>query len=230
MNFINRESVITNIASLIVKKRQENTPLIVGITGVDTSGKTQLTNELKVALINQGYQVQVVHVDDFHNEKAIRYANELSEPDQYYYRSIDFEKIARDLLQLIKKNRRLETTINHLNLDTDTWTYNKKYLINPQTIVLLEGVFIYRDETRPFIDTFIHLHVDEAIVLERAQLRDKPKQGEEVIRKYHAKYLPAQRRYLEKYNPCLIADVIVENSNWEKPKILKWPENFQLEA
>jgi len=37
--------------------------------------------------------------------------------------------------------------------------------------------------------------------------------------KYDSKYLPAQSRYLEEYPPEKTADMVIDNSEWEYPRL-----------
>ncbi|MCK6258993.1 hypothetical protein LCY76_20690 [Fictibacillus sp. KIGAM418] len=220
---LSQDRLINNLCSLIIKQRSADTPLIVGITGIDTSGKTQLTYELHKHLQTLNESVQIVHVDDFHNPKSKRYVPDLPEADQYYNLSINFDELVTKVLNPIKDQGQLQITLNHLDILSDSMSLQKEYSIFPNSIVLLEGVFLFRPETYPFIDFSIFLNIDEDTALQRAAIRDVPTQGEEVLNKYHTKYFPAQRTYLQIYRPDLIADVVIDNSDWTSPIVAKWP-------
>lgn len=224
MNSTVRHTLIENLSDIIIQKRPANSAFLVGITGMDTSGKTRFTEELERCLYRRGLKVQIIHVDDFHNPKSIRYARDLPEPRQYYERSINFERLANEVLRPIKEYGQLKTTLTHLDLLSDTWSLQRDYNVNSDTIVLVEGVFLFRPEICSFVDFFIYLHVTEDVVIQRARLRDLPTQGEEVMRKYHSKYLPAQREYIQNVRPDRFSDVVIDNSNWENPKVLVWPD------
>lgn len=223
MNNDPRRQVLDRLVHLIRQRKPGHRPLIVGITGMDTSGKSQLTHALAGELERFSHQVQVVHVDDFHRPRAQRYLPELPEPVQYYEHSIDFGRAASDVLRPIQVDHSLDVTLKLLDLPSDAWTLERRYVVSDQTIVLLEGVFLFRPELRNLVGLFVYLHVDEPVVLERGRARDVPNQGEEVMRKYHSKYLPAQRSYLAAHPPELHAEVIIDNSSWEEPVVVKWP-------
>ncbi|MER6469716.1 HAD-IA family hydrolase [Streptomyces collinus] len=212
------------LAALITERRAgaPTRPYVVGVTGVDTAGKSQLAERLRTVLHGTGVPAVVVHVDDFHRPRAERYDPALPEPRQYYERSIDFARLAAEVLAPLRADGSLHRTVARLDLPTDEWT-TTRHDIDPGTIVILEGVFLYRAETRPFVDFFVHLHLDEETVLERARSRDVPSQGEEVMRKYRDKYLPAQRAYLAEHPPRELADVVLDNSRWAEPGVLSWP-------
>jgi len=219
-----RKEMIERLSSYISQKRHELGPLVVGITGMDTSGKSEMTKLLARELENAGHTVQVVHLDDFHRSRAERYRVGLLEPVQYYEHSFDFEWLITELLIPIRNEGQLEKSLTCLDVLKDTWTIERRYSVNADTIVLLEGVFLFRAEISQFLDLVIFLQVDESTVVERARLRDLPIQGEEVWRKYQKKYLPAQRAYLEEYPPERNAGIILDNNDWANPKVIKWPE------
>ncbi|MGV7117209.1 hypothetical protein [Paenibacillus kyungheensis] len=225
-----REYLIYNICNEIIKNKNAETPLIVGLTGIDTSGKSKMAEELKKVFIQKNVEVQLVHVDDFHYPKSKRYNDSLSEPDQYYELSINFEAIRNNLLEPIKSSTQLEVTLPHLDLLTDSMSITKNYNITKDTIVLIEGVFLYREEVRPYIDFYIFLDIEEEVVIQRAEIRDVPVQGVEVLEKYHTKYLPAQRRYINKFQPNIVSNIVINNSDFENPQIKKWPHSSNSEV
>ncbi|MFJ5269783.1 HAD-IA family hydrolase [Streptomyces sp. NPDC088358] len=217
------EPVLDALAALLVRRRATGTrPYVVGVTGIDTAGKSRMAERLRTVLRARGVPVAVVHVDDFHRPRAERYDSALPAPRQYYERSIDFARLAAEVLAPLRTDGGLHRSVAALDLPSDEWT-TVRHDIGPGTVVILEGVFLYRAETRPYVDLFVHLDVDEHTVLERARQRDLPSQGAEVMRKYADKYLPAQRAYLERHPPRELAHVVVDNSRWEEPVVRVWP-------
>ncbi|MEU9341256.1 HAD-IA family hydrolase [Streptomyces sp. NPDC048278] len=216
------EPVLDALAALLDRRRDGTRPYTVGVTGVDTAGKSRLAERLRTALERRGVPVAVVHVDDFHRPRAERYDPALPAPRQYYERSIDFARLAAEVLSPLREDGRLHRTVAGLDLPSDAWT-TVRYDIGPDAVVILEGVFLYRGETRPYVDLFVHLDVDEQTVLERARRRDLPDQGAEVMAKYADKYLPAQRAYLAEHPPQAFAHVVIDNSRWESPAVRTWP-------
>ncbi|MEV8099463.1 hypothetical protein [Kitasatospora sp. NPDC085879] len=221
---IGRAELVERLRTLLGRSKHPDRPLVVGITGMDTSGKSRLADELADALAHRATPHQVVHIDDFHHPRAHRYRPDLPEPEQYYAHSIDFERAARDVLRPIRDEGRLDTELTLLDLPTDTPTLRRRYTVGPRTTVIVEGVFLLRPEVRDLIDLFVHLDVREDVVLERARIRDVPGQGEDVMRKYGTKYLPAQRAYLAAHPPARHAHVLVDNSDWTNPVVLRWPD------
>lgn len=218
------ELVIRSLASLISESRLETGPMVVGVTGMDTSGKSEMTTLLAEELSRLGLPVQIIRLDDFHRPRADRYRPDLPEPVKYFEHSFDYERLINEVLRPIRAEGCLDTSLLCLDLIEDTWTIERRYLVNDDTVVLLEGVFLFRPDIAHFVDLIIYLQVDESTVMERAIKRDVPIHGDEIMKKYHSKYLPAQRAYLEEYPEEINADVIINNNDWENPTVIKWPE------
>ena len=220
---MSRQALLGDLAHLIAARRKGITrPLVVGVTGVDTAGKSELAADLLTVLRDNGMPAEAVHVDEFHRPRALRYDLHLPEPEQYYHRSIDFDRLARQVLRPLREHGSLDRTVETLDPLTDRRTW-RTYTIPSAAVVVLEGVFLFRPEVRPYVDLLVYLHVDENVVLERARARDVPIQGEAVLGRYASKYLPAQRSYLSAYPPEQLADVLIDNSDWAEPEIRRWP-------
>ena len=108
-----------------------------------------------------------------------------------------------------------------IDLATDDYTKEVSFFADPETIVVFEGVFIFRKELSEFIDMKIFIEIPFEEVKKRAMLRDLPSHGPEIMRRYDEKYIPAQKKYLQNYTPSEIADIIIDNLDFENPKIIK---------
>jgi uridine kinase len=104
-----------------------------------------------------------------------------------------------------------------LNPMTDEYDNGKEYFFSPGTIAVLEGVFLFREELSPFTDYKIFLEISFEECLRRAQARD----SREIYSKYAEKYIPAQKKYLAAFPPEKNADMIIDNSDWQNPRITR---------
>lgn len=213
-------NLVSRVADLVSSSKARKGPTVVGITGIDTSGKTTLSAKIADALRARDKCVVVVHVDDFHNERSERYITGVPEPTQYYRHSIDFDRLITEILRPVKQFGQLDIVLTLLDLHSDSWTLERRYTVRNDTVVLVEGVFLLRPEVRQWIDLIIYVDISETEVLRRAQKRDVPAQGRDVMRKYATKYLPAQREYLKRYPPRNFADFIINNDDWTAPVLL----------
>lgn len=206
-----------SIVEKIIEKKG-NKRFIVGINGVDTSGKTTFTRKLKKELENKGFHVETISIDDFHNESEIRYKN--PDPIQGYIDDgFDLENL-ENFLREIKQDNIEKKKMIHLNLDNDTFSNEKIYTFKDNTVILLEGVLLYREPINKYFDFKIFLEIPFEEVLKRAEKRDVPKFGIEFLDKYRNKYIPVQKKYLREYKVKETCDLIIDNTDFDNPIII----------
>ncbi len=205
-----------NMAEQIFIMKKSKSPLIVGINGVDTSGKSMLANELSRYLYKLGFKTQVISIDDFHNPSSIR-SKDKNPITSYLNNAFDISKIEKELLEPISVDHKLCKQLHLLDLKTDAYTRTKEYNIDADTIVIFEGVLLFREPLNKYFDlrVFVDITFDE--VLNRAVIRDKDLLGETVIEKYRNKYIPIQKQYLEAYSPASICDIVIDNNDFMEP-------------
>jgi HAD superfamily hydrolase (TIGR01549 family) len=210
--FDRRLPVFENILGEVNKRKIADRPFVIAVSGIDCSGKTMFTNALNEYFISRNLETQIINLDDFHNPRGIRYAGD-NQADNYYNRSFNLKEIIKELLAPLRENREYSTTLKLLDVDTDKYEPEKTYSFTPETIVLFEGVFLFRKELAPYIDYRIFLDIS----FEESKQRAKTRDPEAIIRKYDEKYLAAQGKYLREYPPQDAADMIIDNTNWEYP-------------
>ncbi len=212
--FDRRLPIFEKITGEIDTRKPKDRPFIVGISGIDGSGKTMFTRALASYMVEHKRRIQVIHLDDFHNPREVRYAGE-DQAENYYHRSFDIQKIIDNLLIPARRKGKHTVTLTLLDLDTDKSEIKKEYSFDSDTIILFEGVFLFREELAPYIDYNIYLDIP----FEESRKRARERDARAVLEKYDTKYLPAQAKYLEEYPPKDTADMIIDNSNWEYPRV-----------
>jgi phosphoglycolate phosphatase len=212
--FDRRLPIFEKIVDAIVKKKQKDRAFVLGINGIDCSGKTTFAKALGNYLKTNGYPTQIIAIDDFHNPKAVRYSGR-DPADNYLNKSFNFEKLTEKLLKPIQETGRVNTRMNLLNLETDKYDTVKHYSIGPDTIVILEGVFLFRKEIAPYIDLKVYLDIGFEESMRRAPIRDSTS----IVEKYKIKYLPAQDKYIKECTPLSQSDIVIDNTNLEYPKL-----------
>ena len=209
--------IIERDISLLQKQIQkpEQQPIVVGINGVDTSGKTVFALGLENYLRHRGIHTQIIHLDDFHNPRTIRYAD--ISPEGYIKHAFDLPKLSNLLRQLRQCPSKI--TVDLLDLDADTYTNEKTFQANDNSVIIVEGVLLYREPIDMFFDYRIFLDITFDEVLHRAQARDVPKYGKAFLQRYIDRYIPAQKIYLNEYFPKEKCRLIIDNNDFTKPKI-----------
>lgn len=192
----------------------------LGINGVDTSGKSTFSDFLAKFLMSVGKHTVVVHMDDFHNPIAIR-SNGKDEISAYIENAFDTDTLLNEILLPLRRYGEVHKNLKLLDLDSDTFTLERTYYISRDTLVILEGVLLYRKPIEDFIDFKIFLDIGFDEVIRRAYARDVPKYGPAFLDKYHSKYIPIQRRYLAECLPMKKSNVIIDNNDPLNPKIFQ---------
>ena len=108
-----RKCAIFDIVEFKFKAYCSDTPFVIGVNGVDTSGKSQVTLALNTYLISRGYKTQVIHVDDFHNPRKIRLSGE-NEIDSYINHAFNLSLLKSELLAPIKNGNSVDKDLTLL--------------------------------------------------------------------------------------------------------------------
>jgi phosphoglycolate phosphatase-like HAD superfamily hydrolase/uridine kinase len=206
--------IFERITDEVKRRKQKDKAFVIGINGIDGAGKTEFASALETYLKAKGLQTQLIHLDDFHNPKVIRYSGN-DQAGNYYNKSFNINLVVEKLLSPIKENRLVSFSFKALDPDTDKYEVEREYSINRDTIVIFEGVFLYRKELSSYIDYKVFLD----IVLEESKRRATIRDSAANVKKYDAKYLPAQVEYMKKYPPTKVADMVIDNTNWEYPRV-----------
>jgi uridine kinase len=187
-------------------------PVRVAIDGVDASGKTTLADAL-AQKIEPFRPVLRAGIDQFHNPRAVRYRLGPDSPDGYYQDSFDLSALRRLLLDPLGQggSRVIQPAV--FDFRADHTLHAAPIQVEPDAILLFDGVFLQRPLLRPCWDFVIFVQASFETILARAVTRDRDLLGgeAEVLRRYRTRYIPAQEQYLKECQPAFRADVVVEN-------------------
>ena len=216
-----------DITEQLIDKKNTSNPLVVGVNGVDTSGKTTLTKELGKYLCKSGFKVQIVHLDDFHNTICVR--NKESDPViSYFNNAFDLKFLEKEILEPISLEGSIDKELELLDLQRDQYCNKKRYVVDKDTIVLVDGVLLYREPIDKYFDFRIYIDISFDEVIKRALKRDSGIFGNSVTEKYIKKYIPVQKLYIGKYAPKEKSNIVIDNEDYMKPRILKREEIKKL--
>jgi len=209
-----RTSIFKKILKETETRKKKDRAFVIGVNGIDCSGKSMFADSLEKYLASMGFETQFISIDDFHNPAAYRYSGK-NQSDNYYNRSFNINNIIEKLLTQINRKISYQVKLPVLNVQTDKYDTEKGYTFNQNTIVVFEGVFLFRKELSPYIDYKVFLEITFEECKRRAKIRD----SQASLEKYEEKYIPAQKRYLNEYPALKTADMIIDNSNWEYPVV-----------
>jgi len=213
-----RETFLAALSATINSIKSSH-PLRIAIDGVDTSGKTTLADELAESLKQYDRPIIRVSIDKFHRPKTDRYKKGVDSPEGYYEDSFNHELLVSRLLQPIGENKPFIKEA--FDYRTDSPLVSKPLTAEKNAILLMDGVFLLRPELNPYWDLRIFLHVPFEIVIERAKVRDAAYLGgeQQVEEKYLKRYIPGQKMYLDLVHPEEIADIVIDNTDFNNPSM-----------
>jgi uridine kinase len=190
-----RAEMLTLLSEQIVARKQEGRPLKVGIDGRCAAGKTMLADELGPVLKARGFEVLRPSVDGFHHPRERRYRQGEYSAQGYYEDAYDYDAVVNALVRPLSGN----------------------------TILLFEGIFVFRSRINGYWDYRILVDVDAETSLARSVVRDTGLIGtaEVVRRKLEVRYEPAWQLYVAEERPETKADLVIDNRKADRPLILK---------
>jgi uridine kinase len=92
--------------------------------------------------------------------------------------------------------------------------------VPPDAVLIVDSVFAFRPEYNDSWDYRIWLEVDAGLALRRGIASDAPSEGaEEAARVHRDRYHAAELIYLAEVGPRSLADLIIDNADFERPEL-----------
>ncbi len=118
----------------------------VAVDGVDGAGKSTFADELAEALAPSGRQVVRASVDDFHRPRDLRHARGRDSPEGFFEDSYDHERLAELLLDPLGPGGSRRLRRKAFDHRTDTPVHAPEEVAAADAVLLLDGIFLHRDE------------------------------------------------------------------------------------
>ena len=191
---------------------------IVAVDGVDGSGKTSFADEAANTLQGLGRPALRASIDGFHRPRALRYARGRNSPEGYFLDSYDYDTFRRDLLDPFRSGARLVRTAR-FDHRTDREVTTAVSAPDARSILLVDGMFLHRDELMDCWDFSVFLDVPFAVSYRRMAARDGSNPDPDAPENH--RYLEAQRIYLRRCNPRDRAGLLIDNADFDAPRIVR---------
>ncbi|SBW29179.1 uridine kinase [Candidatus Protofrankia californiensis] len=216
--------MIEALAGLLATTRSDQV-LRVGVDGPDAAGKTTLADELAESITRLGRPVVRVSIDGFHHPEAVRRRRGPLSPEGYFFDSFDYAALRRLVIDPLGPggDRRFRSAAFDHRSDIARAVPEQTAARN--AVLLLDGVFLLREELRTCWEISVFVQVSPAESLRRALDRDVALFGstDAVRERYERRYLPGQELYRALAAPMDTADVVMDNADPDLPVILRWP-------
>jgi uridine kinase len=213
-----RSAVLTAVARTILTPARGRR-LAVAIDGVDGAGKTCFADELAALLGQAGHPVVRASIDGFLRPRAERYARGRTSPDGFFLDSHDLEAFQRELLDAFALGGDGWFRRQVFDEVDDRPVATSRELAPPRAILVVDGIFLHRDELHERWDTSVFLDVPTAVSVARCAARD----GSDLdpAAPSNRRYVEGQARYLATCDPRARADLVVDNTDLDTPRLVR---------
>lgn len=174
-------------------------PALVAVDGVDGAGKTTFASALARAVEGAGRPVVVVHEDDFLAPREVRHRLGRSSPEGFFRDSYDLAALVGLVLDPLRPGGDRRIRRRFFDHRTDAPVDVAAEEVPAEAVVVVEGMFLHRDELVDRWDWSVFLDVPFAETARRMARRDgsHPDPGHPAMRRY----VEGQRLYLASCEP-----------------------------
>jgi uridine kinase len=187
---------------------------VVAISGIDGSGKTRTAMRLGAQLESRGIRTAVLNLDAWHTSRAERFSSHDS-AQVFYERAFRWSEFFATLLEPLVRHGSIDRTLEVRRLDDDS-LFLKRYHYRDVTVVLVEGIFLFRREYVDRYDLRVWIDCSFETALARAYSRNQEQLSRpDLEREYAEVYFAAQKLHFELDCPRRVAHLIVSNDDDE---------------
>lgn len=212
----------------VIKKKilniQENKtkPIRVAVNGIEGTGKTVFAKKFTEFLKKDNLNAIHVSIDGFHFNKEVRYKQGENSAKGYYEDSYDEMAFVEKVLKSSQTEFPTYTTAIH-DIETDQYIDLAPITLENDAILITDGAYLFKPNYREYWDLKIYLKTSFEIAMNRGVERDKELLGgfEITKEKFEQRYHKSSQMYLDENQPEQLADIIIDNSNFDNLKLLK---------
>jgi uridine kinase len=197
--------------------RPSGGPALVAVDGVDGSGKTLFAGQLAIAYERAGRTAFVVHEDDFLNPRSIRYRLGRDSPQGFFLDTYDLAALSAKVLDASTLGGGLTITPAVFDHRADAAIDADPVQVPPGGVLIVEGMFLHRDELVGRWDLSVFLDVPFTETVRRLAERDGSNADPE--HPSMRRYVEGQRIYLSRCRPRERATLVVDNTDPADPRI-----------
>ena len=191
------KDILAFIKAKYEKLRSINQSFVVGINGIDCSGKTTFAKSVSKYFTHHKIENGCLDIDNFNNH-AIE--------SETYKAFVSGSWDEKDL------NKYYKLIINYSDAIRAVSEYKKKY-----TLVILEGIFIYKPQLADLFDLKIYLDIDISLGRKRFAERRSLKQDKRPFEIYDEIWMLSHIRYESEVHPKRISNLVIDCNDESKP-------------
>ncbi len=210
-----RLAVLADVAAR-VEVLPTDRPRLVGVDGVDGVGKTMFADDLAEVLRGRDLQVVRISMDGFHRPRTDRYARGRMSAEGYFRDSFDLAEFGRCVVDPLRPGGSGVVTTAVFDARTDRAVGGEMVWVRPAGVVLVDGVFLHRDELAGLWDISVFLRAPMAVAFTRMAARDGVPSDDRLLTRYR----DGQKLYLMECSPERRATVVVDHTDVTAPWIV----------
>jgi uridine kinase len=207
-----RDEVLAAVAGLVPSGDRVR----VAVDGQSGAGKTVFADELAVTLRRSGRPVLRASVDSFHRPRAERYRRGARSPTGYWLEAYDYPRLVAELLEPFGVGRPVRPAAH--DVGTDAYLDQPAVTVPAGTVLVVDGVFLLRDELAALWESSVYLQVDTTTCLQRMMVRDGA--PADPADPYNRRYAGAWEIYIAACAPARRAGVVVDNTDLAAPRVI----------
>ena len=190
----------------------------IAVDGVDGAGKSVFAAELASTLRRLGREVVQLSVDGFHRRRALRHHRGRDSATGFWLDSFDYPALRANVLDGFGPAGTGRYREASHDLSSDARLDLPWQTAAPGAILVLDGLFLHRDELLEYWDFSVFLEVPFAVSVARMAHRDgsEPDPGHPA----NARYVGGQRLYFAACSPADRAGLVVDNTDLSEPRIV----------
>lgn len=209
-NLKNLEGLKADILKLVTNKKN----YLIGISGIECSGKSTLSKKLFNFLLENNINTYLLSGDDFLFNRETRYANK-NQIQGYYNESFNYEKLFNEIISPAINSDSFSEVISYLDWQSNKMI-SKEFTFKSPFVLILEGVFIFKEQYREYFDYKVWLDISfqDSLKLAFQRTRDLEYYGDKnyIIKRYTERFYPAQLYHILNDNPDEICDANIKIS------------------
>lgn len=202
---------LTNRIAQLRSKIPKRQAALVGISGIDASGKGFVTKKLAEQL--PGFKIAVINADGWLNLPNVRFTQSAgaNHGRHFYENALRLDEMFERLILPLKQNRSISITADFAE-ETAVEFRPHHYDFRDIDIILLEGIFLFKPEYLDYFDLKIWVECSFETAMGRAIERSQEGMtADETVTTYEAIYFPAQRLHFRLDSPREVSDLILQN-------------------
>lgn len=188
----------TNYAILFdeLDKRLEKGRVIISIEGGSASGKTTLSQ-----ILDEKYDCTVFHMDDFFLQPYQRTKERFNEVGG----NIDWERFLDEVLIPLRN----KSKICYRKFNCATMSLGGKIEVNPNKLIVVEGVYSLHPKLEEFYDLSIFLDISSELQKERILKRN----NSVFAKRFFEEWIPLENKYFNETDIKKRSDIVIKISS-----------------